>query len=383
METPEFRGFDYVEFYTGSCKMSSYWFRRALGLDLRAWAGPETGQREKLSFFLRKNDFKILLTGPARAYHSDIGPFIAAHGDGVKTVALEAENVEHAYHFALERGGVPLFAPRTLRDDYGNVQEAGLKLFDDTSLVLINHDDYNGPFKPGYVPPPGESRRDPGPDTGLRGIDHIVGNVRINEMDTWVNYLNNCLGFETLQRFEAGDITTRYSALLSAVTHSLNNKIKIPVNEPAEGLHKSQIQEYLEEYRGSGIQHIAIHTNDIIGAVRALRERGMEFLEIPSSYYQDLNERIHVGSVPVLESLEELAELGILCDLEGQGYLLQLFTKPIGDRPTFFFEIIQRKFDAAGFGQGNFQALFEAMERDQHARGNLKNARPTRQVQEK
>ena len=364
------RKYDFVEFYVGSAKMVAYWYVKGMGLDIVAYSGPETGVKDRTSYYLKKNDLKIVVTSPVITDSQEIQGFVAKHGDGVKRWAYEVEDVEKAYAFAVERGAKPAFEPREQKDDQGSYQEAGIKIYEDAELLYVNSSQYKGLFKPGYGEPIQKINFER-EDTGLMFIDHIVGNVPVGEMDKWAEYFNKTMDFETFVDFGPGDISTKYSALLSKVVRSKDEVIKNPINEPYKGLRKSQIQEYLDVYNGSGIQHIAISTSDIIKTIRAMRKNGIEFLDTPSTYYERLREK---GNLPE-ENLDELEELGILYDPEdvsgGEGYLLQLFTKPIGDRPSFFFEIIQRKGDSKGFGQGNFQALFESIERDQDRRGNL------------
>jgi len=360
------QGFDYVEFFVGSSKMVAYWYTKALGFDIKAYSGPETGIRDRSSYYLTKNNIKIVVTSAVKPATAEVLNFTNLHGDGVKRIFFSVESVEDAWSIAVKKGAVPILSPRRLTDAQGFVDEAFIRAYDDTEIGFINFTHYKGLFRPGFGAPV-QKYEVHCEDTGLQAIDHIVGNVRINEMDSWVNYFNKTLGFETFISFGPGDISTQYSALLSKVVRSRDTHIKMPVNEPYKGLKKSQIQEYIDEYYGSGVQHIALSTHDIISSIRSLRKNGVEFLEVPDTYYDTLKKR----ELEIDEDVDTLKELGILCDIEGQGYLLQLFTKPIGDRPTFFFEVIQRKNGSSGFGQGNFQALFEAIERDQARRGNL------------
>ncbi len=365
-ELPGIRGYDFVELYVGSAKATAFWYVQALGLKVAGYLGPETGARDRVSYLLTRRDLKIVITS-ALAPHSEPAEFVSRHGDGVKRWSIAVDDVPAAFDFAVGRGAVAAFRPRKLEDASGVVVEAALRVYDDTEVVLVDGKGYGGVFRPGFREPEGGPRYQ-GNDTHLIGIDHIVGNVRVNEMDRWADYFNRALGFETVIDFKAGDIGTRYSALLSKVVRSRSSAIQNPINEPYEGLKKSQIEEYLDAYRGSGVQHIAVATDDLIGAVRSLRRNGVEFLAVPGTYYEDLRRR---WSPAFRERVDDLQELGILCDLEGRGYLLQLFTRPVGDRPTFFFEFIQRREGAQGFGKGNFQALFEALELEQARRGNL------------
>jgi 4-hydroxyphenylpyruvate dioxygenase len=368
------RGYDYVEFYVGSGKMAAYWHAKALGLDIVAYQGPETGTRDRISFLLAtKTNMKIMITAPLHPSTSDISSFINQHGDGVKRWCLEVLDVKKTYQKAIENGGVPVRPPYKLEDKDGYVEQAAIKLYDDTEINFINYDNYKGLFKPGFEKPVQnyDVKREP---TGLTHIDHIVGNVHVNEMDFWANYINRVLDFETFVNYGPGDISTQYSALLSKVVRSKDGVIQNPINEPYKGKKLSQIDEYIIQYHGTGVQHIALSTTDIIRTVTNLRANGVEFLDnAPQTYYDEIKRRSEERGGLITEDIDKLAELGILIDVElgSGGYLLQLFTKPIGDRPTFFYEIIQRRKGATGFGQGNFQALFEAIERDQEKRGNL------------
>ncbi len=364
------RGYDFVEFYSGSAKMMAYWHAKALGLDIVAYKGPETGHRDRTSYLLASPanpQFKILITSALQPSTYDVNGFQTRHGDGVKRWSVEVDNVEVTYAKSLKNGAVPVKEPHKISDKDGYVEMASIRLYDDCEIVFINYDNYKGLFQPGFEPPhfKWEINRE---ETNLKGIDHIVGNVNINEMDYWANYINRSLDFETFVHFGPGDISTQYSALLSKVVRSKDEIIKNPINEPYEGLKKSQIEEYINEYHGSGIQHIAIMTTDIITTVANLRKNGVEFLSSPPDTYYEAISKKDFG---LTEDIEKLKENSILIDVEGKGYLLQIFTKPIGDRPTFFYEIIQRRKGASGFGQGNFQALFESIERDQELRGNL------------
>lgn len=361
------RGYDFVEFYVGSAKMTAYWFAKTLGMEISAYLGPETGIRERVSYLLTNHRLKFLITSAVQPECYDVISFVGKHGDGVKRWAIEVDDVEAAFQFATSRGAVMVSRPEQLEDDNGYVMEAAIRLYDDTELVYVNRDNYKGIFRPRCCKP----RQDINisyEKTSIRAIDHIVGNVRENEMSVWADYFNKTMDFETFVDFKAGDIGTKYSALLSKVVRTKNSSIRNPINEPHKGFKKSQIEEFIEQYRGSGVQHIAIRTNDIIKTVDALRGNGMDFLTIPDSYYDLLSKREDLN---IKEDLDELKRLKILCDIEGNGYLLQLFTKPIGDRPTFFFEFIQRVGGSEGFGKGNFQTLFESIEIDQKLRGNL------------
>ncbi len=361
-------GYDFVEFYVGSAKMWAYWHAKAMGMNIAGYLGPETGIKDKVSYYLVKNKIQIVITSAVKPSNYEVSSFVERHGDGVKRWSLKVKDVHKAFENSILNGAVPVRNPKKFSDDSGFIEEAAIKLYDDTEIVFINRDNYKGIFKPGFGKHIQKINLD-FVETGLNEIDHIVGNVRINEMNLWENYINKSLNFETFIEFGAGDISTQYSALLSKVVRSKDGvPIKNPINEPYEGKKKSQIEEYIEEYLGSGIQHIAISTNNIISTIDSMKRNGVEFLTPPDTYYDMLKER----ASEISESISELKKFGILCDnSEGNGYLLQLFTKPIGDRPTFFYEIIQRRNGALGFGQGNFQSLFESIEKDQMLRGNF------------
>ncbi len=361
------RGYDYVEFYVGSSKAMAYWFAKALGMEITGYRGPETNVRDRATFYLTKNNLKILVTSPLQPGCFDVHEFIQRHGDGVKRWSVEVDDVTTAFRHATKRGAVMVRKPQKIEDHHGYIEEAAIRLYDDTELVYVNRDHYNGIFGPKFCQPRVKINIDR-VETGIQGIDHIVGNVRENEMSLWADYFNKTMDFETFVDFKAGDIGTKYSALLSKVVRSKNNVIKNPINEPYEGLKKSQIEEFIEQYNGSGVQHIAIATKNLINTISALRKNGVEFLDIPDTYYDMLRKRTDLN---INEDIDELQKHKILCDKEANGYLLQLFTKPIGDRPTFFFEFIQREGKSEGFGIGNFQALFESIELDQKLRGAL------------
>lgn len=361
------RGYDYVEFYVGSAKMVAYWFAKALSMKITAYLGPETGVRDRTSYYLKKNDLRIVVTSAAQPTTYEILGFVHKHGDGVKRWAMKVADVTAAFNYATSHGAVMVKRPQRLEDNHGYVEEAAIRLYDDTELVYINSDHYDYHFKPRYCEPVQNIHID-SVETGIQRIDHIVGNVRENEMNLWADYFNRTMDFETFVDFKAGDVGTKYSALLSKVVRAADSAIRNPINEPFKGLKKSQIEEYIEQYHGSGIQHVAIGTDNIIETIGALRKNGVEFLGVPDTYYDMLRKR---KDLDLKEDIDDLQRLGILCDDEGDGYLLQLFTKPIGDRPTFFFEFIQRHGNAQGFGKGNFQALFESIELDQKLRGNL------------
>lgn len=363
------KSYDYAEFYVGSARMAAYWFCRALGLEITGYAGPETGVRDRMSYYLTSGDIKMVVTSGLHPSTYDVWGWVQRHGDGVKRWAMEVEDVEKSFQYASEHGGVFVREPREIKDEHGYIVEAALKIYDDTELILINYDNYEGLFRPGFEEPKFGMKLK-FENGGLTKFDHIVGNVRTNEMNQWANYFNKVMDFETFIDFGPGDISTKYSSLLSKVVRSKDDTIKLPINEPYEGIAVSQIEEYVEHYHGTGIQHIALYTDSIIDSIAALRENGIDFLEVPDTYYDELRKK----NKNINEDIDELQRQRILCDTSGKGYLLQLFTKPIGDRPTFFFEVIQRVNGAEGFGQGNFQALFEAIERDQELRGTLMRA---------
>lgn len=366
------RNFDYLELYVGSARMFTFWFVKALGFEIIAYKGPENNSRDIVSYFLKKGKIKIVLTSALQPSAYEVNAFVTQHGNGVRRFAIEVDDVEAAFKYSTREKAVPVQYPQKMEDEFGYVTQASVGVFDDTELFFVNYDNYKGLFIPGYGKPVHsfECNRE---ETHLLAIDHIVGNVRENEMNRWVDYFMKALDFKLLLSFGPGDIETKYTSLLSKVVASSNGVIKIPINEPHEGLKKSQIDEYIEEYHGTGIQHIALATNNIVGAIKNMRINGVEFISIPDTYYEILKEK-H-AKLPkekqIDEDIDELKKLGILCDFEETGYLLQLFTKPVGDRPTLFLEIIQRKRGAKAFGHGNFQALFEAIERDQTQRGDL------------
>ena len=362
------RAYDYVEFYVGSAKMVAYWYAKALGMRITGYSGPETGQRDRMSYYLTQNKLKIVITSALQPDCYEITSFITQHGDGVKRWSIDVDDVEKIFDHAVKQGAVIVQKPTRSENEHGFITEAAIRLFDDTELVFINRDHYQHIFKPGYDQPIQDITLD-AVDPKLLGIDHIVGNVRENEMDQWAEYFNKTLDFETFVDFKKGDIGTQYSALLSKVVRSEHSTIKNPINEPYEGVKKSQIEEYLEQYYGSGVQHIAIQTTNIVHTISALRKNGVEFLLVPDTYYEAMRKR---SDINISENIDDLQALKILYDTDSEGYLLQLFTKPIGDRPTFFFEFIQRE-GCKGFGKGNFQALFEAIELDQELRGNLEH----------
>ena len=353
-------GIDHVELYVGNALQSAYFYVHALGFREVAYAGLETGVRDRTSHVLEQGRIRMVLTGALTPGH-EIGAHTAAHGDGVRVIALSVPDVANAYREATERGATGVREPWEESDEHGTIRFATIETYGDTLHTFVDRSDYSGPFVPGYT-----ARERAAGGAGLLAIDHIVGNVELGEMDTWVKYYEDVFGMTEMLHFSDEAISTEYSALMSKVVTNGNGRVKFPINEPAEGKRKSQIDEYLEFYGGAGAQHIAVATRDIVETVTELRERGIEFLTVPSTYYDDVPERI--GEIK--EDLEDLRRLGILVDRDDEGYMLQIFTKPIGDRPTMFFEVIERH-GARGFGEGNFKALFEAIEREQARRGNL------------
>jgi 4-hydroxyphenylpyruvate dioxygenase len=355
-------GTDHIEFYVGNAKQASHFYQSALGFQPVAYSGPETGVRDRASYVVRQNKITFVLTTPLRAKHPT-ADHIHQHGDGVKVIALKVKDATSAWKETTKRGGKSYLEPKTLKDEHGKIVLSGIHTYGEVVHVFVERDDYTGPFMPGF------RRWEPtfrAPETGLQHVDHCVGNVGWNQMNPWVKFYEDVMGFRNILTFDDKDISTEYSALMSKVMSNGNGFVKFPINEPAEGKKKSQVEEYLEFYDGEGVQHIAMGTNNIIETVTALQQRGLEFLRVPSTYYDTLLDR--VGHID--EELNALKGLGILVDRDDEGYLLQIFTKPVEDRPTLFFEIIQRK-GAKSFGKGNFKALFEAIEREQAARGNL------------
>jgi 4-hydroxyphenylpyruvate dioxygenase len=354
-------GVDHVELYVGNALQAAYYYTRAFGFREVAYAGLETGTRDRMSHVLQQGRIRLVLTG---ALHSDspIAAHQRAHGDGVKVIALSVPSVERAWREATARGAEGLVEPQELSDEHGTVKLATIRTYGETVHTFVERGGYDGPFLPGY-----EAVSNGTEDSGmLLGIDHIVGNVELGRMDEWVKYYEDVFGMREMIHFSDDDISTEYSALMSKVVTDGRGVVKFPLNEPAEGKRKSQIDEYLEFYEGAGAQHIAVATRDIVGTVAEMRRRGVEFLTIPDAYYDEVPVRVP----EVTEQLSDLREQGILVDRDDEGYLLQIFTKPVGDRPTMFFEVIERH-GARGFGDGNFKALFEAIEREQERRGNL------------
>jgi 4-hydroxyphenylpyruvate dioxygenase len=361
-DTFPINGTDYVEFHVGNAKQASHYYRTAFGFELLGYRGPETGVRDRASYLLQQGKIRLVLTTAIRPDHP-AAHHVHAHGDGVRDIALWVDDAREAFRAAVERGARPAQEPTVLRDDDGEVVLAAIHTYGDTIHSLVERRGYKGLFLPGFRRV--ESRYRPAP-VGLQYVDHIVGNVELGRMNEWVGFYERVMGFKNLISFDDTDISTEYSSLMSKVVSSGNERIKFPINEPAKGKKKSQIDEYLEFYGGPGAQHLALATDDIIATITALRDRGVEFLNVPTTYYDDLQQR--VGRID--EPVERLQELGILVDRDPDGYLLQIFTKPVEDRPTVFYEIIERK-GARSFGKGNFKALFEAIEREQAARGNL------------
>ncbi len=356
------QGTDYVEFYVGNAKQAAHFYKTAFGFQSLAYAGPETGIKDRVSYVVRQNKLTFVFTTPLRA-NNEIADHIYKHGDGVKHLALMVEDAADAWFQTTSRGAISDLEPIKLSDEQGEAVLSGIKTYGETVHLFIERKNYQGVFLPGFKK--WESTYNP-TSTGLLYVDHCVGNVGWNQMNKWVAFYENVLGFKNILSFDDNDISTEYSALMSKVMSNGNGFVKFPINEPAEGKKKSQVEEYLDFYDGEGCQHVALATNDIVATVTQLQQRGIEFLKVPNSYYDDLISR--VGKID--EDLAPLKELGILVDRDDEGYLLQIFSKPVEDRPTLFFEIIQRK-GAKSFGKGNFKALFEALEREQDLRGNL------------
>jgi len=356
------QGTDYVEFYVGNAKQAAHFYKTAFGFQSVAYSGPETGDKEKVSYVVRQNKLTFVFT---TALHPDhpVAKHTHLHGDGVKVLAMRVEDAAGAWRETTVRGGKSYMEPTTLADKWGEVVLSGIHTYGETVHLFVERRNYQGSFMPGFRE--WRSAYNP-PAAGLLYVDHCVGNVGWNQMDPWVRFYEDVMGFRNILSFDDNDISTEYSALMSKVMSNGNGFVKFPINEPAEGKKKSQVEEYLEYYGGEGVQHVALATADIVATVTQLRDRGVEFLQVPSSYYDDLLRR--VGTID--EDLGPLKQLGILVDRDDEGYLLQIFTKPVEDRPTVFFEIIQRK-GAKSFGAGNFKALFEAIEHEQELRGNL------------
>jgi len=356
-------GTDYVEFYVGNARQSAHYYRAAFGFRLAAYRGPETGTRDRASYVLVQNKVRFVLTTPLHPEHA-ISEHIRLHGDGVRDIALWVDDAEAAWRETTQRGAISAREPETLRDEHGEVRVSAIAIYGDTVHTFVERRNYTGVFLPGFVPV--ETEDTVARPVGLKHIDHMVGNVGWGEMNRWVDFYHDAMGFRMFKHFDDNDISTEYSALMSKVMSNGNERVKFPINEPAEGKRKSQIEEYLEFYHGPGVQHIAMATDNIIETVAALRRQGVDFLRVPSTYYDDLLAR----TGPIDEPIAPLKELGILVDRDEEGYMLQIFTGPVEDRPTLFYEVIQRK-GSRSFGKGNFKALFEAIEREQAKRGNL------------
>src|SRR5271155_4875850 len=356
------QGVDHVEFYAGNARQAAHYYRTTFGLALTAYAGPETGVRDRASYVLQRDKIRFVLTTPLRSDHP-IAAHIHQHGDGVRDIAMEVDNCDLAWRETTARGARSVRSPEELRDDSGSVRVASIAAYGDTIHTFVERRGYAGAFLPGFRRVAEDPLAYP---TGVRYIDHIVGNVGWGEMNKYVGFYRDVMGFSLYQHFDDKDISTEYSALMSKVMASGNGYVKFPINEPATGKRKSQIEEYLEYYHGPGVQHIALATDDILSTVAKLQAQGIGFLKVPHSYYSELEAR--VGKID--EPIHKLENLGILVDRDDEGYMLQIFTRPVEDRPTLFYEIIQRK-GSRSFGKGNFKALFEAIEREQAARGNL------------
>ncbi len=360
-------GTDYVEFYVGNAKQAAHYYKTAFGFQSEAYSGLETGVRDRASYVIKQDKIRIVLTTALNS-DSPIGEHVKKHGDGVKVVALWVEDVVSAYEETTKRGAKSFSEPTVTSDENGEVIQAGIIAYGETVFLFTERKNYNGLFLPGYVK--WESDYQPAP-VGLKFIDHMVGNVGWDQMNVWVKWFEDVLGFVNFLSFDDKQITTEYSALMSKVMANGNGRIKFPINEPAEGKKKSQIEEYLDFYEGEGVQHIAVATDDILKTVADMKARGVEFLSIPpQSYYDAIPERLKDHMDKFKEDINELQKLGIMIDADEEGYLLQIFTKPVEDRPTLFFEVIQRM-GARGFGAGNFKALFESIEREQEKRGTL------------
>ena len=356
-------GTDYVEFYVGNARQAAHYYRSAFGMKLVAYSGPETGNHERASYVVQQDKVRFVLTTPLQPDDA-IAQHVQRHGDGVRDIALWVDDAESAYRETTQRGAKGVRQPEVVRDQNGEVRIAAIATYGDTIHSFVERKHYRGVFLPGYVAVDGPDRV--ARPAGLKHIDHMVGNVGWGEMNRWVAFYQNVMGFRLYQHFDDKDISTEYSALMSKVMANGNDRVKFPINEPAEGKRKSQIEEYLEYYKGPGVQHIALATGDIVETVGKLRDQGVEFLRVPVTYYQDLEKR--VGKID--EPIKDLEKLGILVDRDDEGYMLQIFTRPVEDRPTLFYEVIQRK-GSRSFGKGNFKALFEAIEREQALRGNL------------
>ena len=356
-------GWDHAEFWVGNAKQAAYFYEHAMGFTRTAYAGPETGVRDRASYVLEQGDIRFVVTSALREEH-EITRHLAKHGDGVRDIALTVPDATQAYREAVSRGARSVKEPYTVEDEFGKTERSAIATYGDTIHTFVNRNDYAGPFLPGYVSVSSNGHRDAG--VGLLTLDHLVGNVELGKMDPWVEFYETVFGMTNILHFGDDQIQTEYSALMSKVMSSGNGKIKFPINEPAEGKRKSQIEEYVEFYGGAGVQHIALASSDIVATVTAMKERGFMFLDTPDSYYEEAP--IRVGEIA--EDYAVLQQHKILVDRDDDGYLLQIFTKTAQDRPTVFFEVIERH-GATTFGEGNFKALFEAIEREQALRGNL------------
>ena len=354
------QGIDHIHFYVGNAKQSAHYYR-SLGFAPVAFRGLETGTRDHVSWCVQQGDIRLVFTG-ALGPESPIADHVKTHGDGVHDVALRVPDVEEAFRVAVSRGATVIREPEVHEDEHGKIQRATIATYGETVHSLIGRNEYSGPFFPGFQ----AVEADGAVDAGLKSVDHVVGNVELGKMNEWVSFYERIMGFTELRHFSDEEISTEYSALMSKVVWDGEGKIKLPINEPAEGKNKSQIEEYLEYYRTPGVQHIAMTTEDIVSTVDRMRSRGIEFLRVPGTYYEDVKVRIP----EIADKIDGLQRNGILADKDEDGYLLQIFTRPVQDRPTVFYEVIERH-GAKGFGAGNFKALFEAIEREQAARGNL------------
>ncbi len=364
-DTPDFmpiNGTDYLELYVSNSKQAAHFYRSAMGFKPLAYSGLETQNRETESYVVVQDKIRLVLTSPLKS-GSVIGKHIDKHGDGVKVTALWVDDASYAYQEAIKRGAKSYMEPRVEEDEHGRVVRSGIHTYGEVVHIFVERKDYGGIFLPGYKEWSSDYETE---DVGLKFVDHMVGNVELGMMNEWVKFYEEVMGFKQIMSFDDKDISTEYTALMSKVMSNGNGRIKFPINEPAAGLKKSQVDEYLEFYEGAGVQHIAVATDDIISTVTQLKQRGIDFLEVPDTYYDVLNERVG----PIDEDIEKLRKLKILVDRDDEGYLLQIFTKTVQARPTMFFEIIQRK-GATSFGKGNFKALFEALEREQELRGTL------------
>jgi 4-hydroxyphenylpyruvate dioxygenase len=354
------KGLHHIEFLVGNARQAAYYYHNAFRFSLEAYAGLETGRRESASYVLKQGAARFVFSTPLNPAGA-MSEHLRKHGDGVRDIAFEVEDADRSFDLALSSGALEAVRPQTLSDRHGKTRHAAVRTYGDTIHSFISHQGYDGPFLPGYEPMPGSAK-----DAGLLRVDHVVGNVELGKMNAWADWYSRVFGFRRYMTFDDQDISTEYSALMSIVMASDSAAIKMPINEPAQGRRKSQIQEYLDYYQGPGVQHIALLTDDILRSVESLRSSGVHFLTIPDSYYEALPAR--VGTIK--EDIAAVRNLGILVDRDQEGYLLQIFTEPVEDRPTLFLEVIQRN-GSRGFGKGNFKALFEAIEREQARRGNL------------